>query len=716
MATAAISYDVSDFAGVDFDPARTKVYATNNAEDGVIHDVLGNKQYIGSGNGVASDNPKRSVGADGTGTITVPIPGAGFIPASWQTTIHFDGPDRNDPRRGRKTVSFGPYTITASGTLGSLIEEQAIPATYINQVTAQLDAKVTEAEAAADAAATSAAQAQSVADIDTPDALVATLVPSSSGSATSAALLATFATGGEVRSKVKTDGTDQTATLQGEINAARSFGAVTLILPSGTITLNGTITLGNDGATPPKQPALVLRGQGAHWSGRGTAPQGGTILDIKGTDTYGKIKTSGLGLLGITGVTFKDSSGGTTPFLYTTNTTLHIDQCAFVGSKTGVSCDQDAIILGGPNQIEGGGALTDGFQGYGTVLSRNFFSGIRTCIKGQAFANAVVVRDNTVWTTCGNASGAAIEWNGAPGAPTTQYATGNVLSGNLIEVPNYKYAIRLVKCANFTIEATGVFDKTATTTAGIHIDATSTSNVIREGFTAAGLPPIQDLGLYTWFYPASQGVYANLPPAKYLDTSYPTTIRRLIVDGVGSLGFLVQPYEAQSNAQKMIEFKRSAAEATDPGASIWYIQQNGQVVVDPTAANGGNWTGPFCRWQNGGRTWSGVGTATGQTNGSTMTQDSGPGGSYFDMKNYAVRFYDHNGGPLRVTIGAGANQIRFGAAAAINDRPGIISGAGTPEGTVTAPVGSMFLRSDGGAGTTMYVKESGTGNTGWVAK
>jgi hypothetical protein len=43
-------------------------------------------------------------------------------------------------------------------------------------------------------------------------------------------------------------------------------------------------------------------------------------------------------------------------------------------------------------------------------------------------------------------------------------------------------------------------------------------------------------------------------------------------------------------------------------------------------------------------------------------------------------------------------------------------GAGTPEGVVSARVGTMYLRSDGGAGTTLYVKETGVGNTGWVAK
>ncbi len=46
----------------------------------------------------------------------------------------------------------------------------------------------------------------------------------------------------------------------------------------------------------------------------------------------------------------------------------------------------------------------------------------------------------------------------------------------------------------------------------------------------------------------------------------------------------------------------------------------------------------------------------------------------------------------------------------------IHSGTGTPEGVVTAGIGSIFLRSDGGAATTFYVKETGTGNTGWVGK
>lgn len=51
-------------------------------------------------------------------------------------------------------------------------------------------------------------------------------------------------------------------------------------------------------------------------------------------------------------------------------------------------------------------------------------------------------------------------------------------------------------------------------------------------------------------------------------------------------------------------------------------------------------------------------------------------------------------------------------------RPGIsfTSGTGSPETVITAPIGSLYTRTNGGAGTTLYVKESGTGNTGWIAK
>lgn len=45
-------------------------------------------------------------------------------------------------------------------------------------------------------------------------------------------------------------------------------------------------------------------------------------------------------------------------------------------------------------------------------------------------------------------------------------------------------------------------------------------------------------------------------------------------------------------------------------------------------------------------------------------------------------------------------------------------GEDSPEGVVYAPQGSVFLRLNGGALTTLYIKTSGTSDTnvGWTAK
>ena len=44
------------------------------------------------------------------------------------------------------------------------------------------------------------------------------------------------------------------------------------------------------------------------------------------------------------------------------------------------------------------------------------------------------------------------------------------------------------------------------------------------------------------------------------------------------------------------------------------------------------------------------------------------------------------------------------------------TGSGSPEGVVTAGIGSLYTNTDGGAFETLYVKAFGNGNTGWVAK
>lgn len=65
------------------------------------------------------------------------------------------------------------------------------------------------------------------------------------------------------------------------------------------------------------------------------------------------------------------------------------------------------------------------------------------------------------------------------------------------------------------------------------------------------------------------------------------------------------------------------------------------------------------------------------------------------------RFIEERVGSLRVLVAQLQSLIRVGA--------------GSPESVVSAPVGTLYARTDGGAGTTLYAKSSGTGATGWSA-
>ena len=77
----------------------------------------------------------------------------------------------------------------------------------------------------------------------------------------------------------------------------------------------------------------------------------------------------------------------------------------------------------------------------------------------------------------------------------------------------------------------------------------------------------------------------------------------------------------------------------------------------------------------------------------------GTTGALLDIRN--------NGSQLLKVLASGAVVLGNGG-------PQILFGAGAP--LVAAPVGSTYQRSDGGTSTSFYVKESGTGTAGWVAK
>lgn len=65
--------------------------------------------------------------------------------------------------------------------------------------------------------------------------------------------------------------------------------------------------------------------------------------------------------------------------------------------------------------------------------------------------------------------------------------------------------------------------------------------------------------------------------------------------------------------------------------------------------------------------------------------------------------------------GVSTGLLRLLGGVRVHDAASVVAGSGSPEGVTTAEVGSLYLRTDGAAGTSLYLKESGAGDTGWVA-
>ncbi|HWE06420.1 MAG TPA: hypothetical protein VG274_06910, partial [Rhizomicrobium sp.] len=71
-----------------------------------------------------------------------------------------------------------------------------------------------------------------------------------------------------------------------------------------------------------------------------------------------------------------------------------------------------------------------------------------------------------------------------------------------------------------------------------------------------------------------------------------------------------------------------------------------------------------------------------------------------------------------ITLGSAAQRWSKTYAVARYFSGGVFdsTGSGSPDGVVTAPVGSTYRNTGGGSMPTFWVKQTGTGNTGWVGK
>ena len=128
---------------------------------------------------------------------------------------------------------------------------------------------------------------------------------------------------------------------------------------------------------------------------------------------------------------------------------------------------------------------------------------------------------------------------------------------------------------------------------------------------------------------------------------------------------------------------------TTSGAAAYCVEQGGTVLVFPPAT-----TYEFTS------TWEPDGSVVLEFEyGVTISVASG---RTVDLRYCTVRGY--------YPAASGAGSLLLGVI------PTVMYGDAPPESSIIAPVGTLFIDRSGGAGTTLYVKETGTGWTGWAAK
>lgn len=166
-----LSGSVRDLIGDTFDPRRTKVWLTANAD--AIVDRTGNTIRLGDYRATVSD----------TGTFTFPdviaSSSTDINVTNLQYRLHVD----YQPKSGgpRKTETFGWWTVTASANVAQLVAEQRLAPSYLSQARTEIQGYVE--------------QARDISNIAVPDDVVSTLVEGTGGAGplTRAALSASYA-------------------------------------------------------------------------------------------------------------------------------------------------------------------------------------------------------------------------------------------------------------------------------------------------------------------------------------------------------------------------------------------------------------------------------------------------------------------------------------------------------------------------------------------
>jgi hypothetical protein len=393
-------------------------------------------------------------------------------------------------------------------------------------------------------------------------------------------------------------------------------------------------------------------------------------------------------VFGLRGLTICDLGGqaNSTTFVLTTNAAFSARECSFIGD--GYQGLPVAIQCGGTDTSNVDNTTDSPFQGYGSWVRECFFDKISKAIFCRAWTDGFVFDGNIIWQFCGGAD-APIEFDGTVTGIPQNSSVQNTISNNYIEMNNdYKYGIKLTKNANFfLITGNGWWDLFATTgLLGLYYigDGCGTCVIIEVGARGGlGAQPIL-IGTET--------ALVTLIDAGSAGTVFPQGVTSSIFHTPADK---VRLYE--TTGVPLLQFMGSAQN--------WIRSENAPLsilVATGKYLNLGNDDYPVAlRVGQYGTTYITVGlelTIPTDSIGSTIKGSAA-------HTNY-LSVWRNGTNDIVASIRANGKMDVGGTSGTAS----IETGNGAPAGA--ANNGSLYLRQDGAAGTTLYVRENGS----WVAK
>lgn len=468
--------------------------------------------------------------------------------------------------------------------------------------------------------------------------------------------------------------TDDSAAIQAAIDACHSAGGGRVYFPIGKYFTSVAISLNG-------KRAVQLQGAGPNSVIRTSAGQ-----SLVGDATTLECRVSELKLEGA-GAVF---TGSQNLGLFEVN----VGNCTGPGIKLDGTFKfwvKDCTITASTYGVELTGAWTHGWVVNNLIFdcgaSEFRISGVAaTGAKGLSFAS------NILKHSAAGANPLAVDIIGNPASAIAQLsAVGNVLVGGGWNAQYFKHSV-----TRNNIITSGVYASSEATLTLTNMALSVASENIVSRALGAGAGVVLEVTGATQSRVAKNLIFQELAASDIalIDSSSQSSygnnlLRNVHASGPSGVGYGVVVRGGATGTSDTLMEGNAISTAAGTYKALVKLEANAagnvsDTLLTGTLGSGAQYIAEFAK--------TGAGTISGKL------------GFMANGANTTIGDYLETGVTLFPVIGMNASP--FGAQ--------LISGTGSPEGVVTSRIGSLYLNRSGGAGTSMYVKESGTAAVGWV--